>query len=353
MFGHVLVCLFCVLPLLLPATSFLCRKNNCGDCVNSRFVKCRWCKRDSKCHTPGAIATNPCKSAENIVQKSHCGNEFSHYDPDLSYKMLLLSAVAYDPVHPQQCLNNSLPSADFQLQTVVTKECDFLGDSCAGYVAVSHAVKAIVVAFRGSISLRQVLAEILETSLAPKETFFGGKVQTYWAKGFAKLWPSMGPKVKSVVSANPSYQLWVTGHSLGGAMASLASTWLAYYNVAPRKNIILYTFGMPRVGDYRYARQHDQLVNNSWRVVNYDDAVPHFPIVMGIPNMLFGPYHHGVEVFYSEKAVSVNSAHKECHGKPFNEDITCSFSIKKLSFERHSWYFSIPVGTFFKTKCIT
>ena len=94
MFGHVLVCFFCVLSLLLPATSFLCRKNNCGDCVNSRFIKCRWCKRDSKCHTPGAIATNPCKSAENIVQKSHCGNEFSYYDPDLSYKMLLLSAVA-------------------------------------------------------------------------------------------------------------------------------------------------------------------------------------------------------------------------------------------------------------------
>ena len=62
---------------------------------------------------------------------------------------------------------------------------------------------------------------------------------------------------------NPSYQIWVTEHSLGAAVASLASAWLAYHNIAPRKNIILYTFGMPRVGDYDYALQHDQLVNNN------------------------------------------------------------------------------------------
>ena len=90
-------------------------------------------------------------------------------------------------------------------------------------------------------------------------------------------------------------------------MASLASTWLAYYNVAPRKNIILYTFGMPRVGNYDYALQHDQLVNNSWRVVNDNDLAPHFPIVLSV-SIFSGPYHHGVEAFYSQEAISACSA---------------------------------------------
>ena len=321
--------------------------------MDSGFLKCRWCKRDNKCHMPGAIATNPCSRAENIVEKSHCADEQPHYDPELSYKMLLLSAAAYDPVDPQECLNNSLPSGKFKLQAVVTRTCDVFNNNCSGYVAVSHVLKVVVVAFRGSVNFVQALAEFVESLLAPMTKFFDGKVQAYWKRGFEELWQqSMEAEVKALVSKNPSYQIWVTGHSLGGAMASLASTWLAYYNIAPRKNIILYTFGMPRVGNYHYALQHDRLVNNSWRVVNDNDLIPHFPIVVGVPTVFYGPYHHGVEVFYSEVAVSVNSTHRECHGKPYNEDATCSFAEKHLSIKRHLTYFSIPVGGYFKTKCV-
>ena len=282
---------------------------------------------------------------------SHCSAEIPRYDPGLSYKMLLLSAVAFDSIHPQQCLDKSLPSAKFQLHTVVTRSCDFLNNKCSSYVAVSHAVRAVVIAFRGTVSYSQLFVEVLETSLVPKENFLkSGKVQSYWKRGFESLWNSIGPKVKALALENPSYQIWVTGHSLGAAMASLASAWLAYHNIAPRENIILYTFGMPRVGDYKYAMQHDKLVKNSWRVVNYDDIVPHLPPLIE-PDITSGPYHHGVEVFYSVVAVSVNSTHRECHGTPYDEDRTCSFSIKKLSIERHKKYFNVLVGTFFKSKC--
>ena len=112
-----------------------------------------------------------------------------------------------------------------------------------------------------------------------------------------------------------------------------------------------YTFGMPRVGDYDYALQHDQLVNNSWRVVNDDDLVPHFPTIASL-SIFNGLYHHGVEVFYSEEATSVNSPHKEFHGKPYNEDVTCSFSEIPRSIEKHKTYFSIPVGTFWEKDCV-
>ena len=303
-----------------------------------------------------AMAAAFCKRNNCIVEKSHSvaddGKRPLHYVPELSYKMLLLSAVAYDSILPQECLNNSLTSAKFHIQTVVTRNCDFLDNKCSGYVAVSHTVKAKVIAFRGSVGFDQILVEFLVTLLAPEETFLNGKVQTYWKRSFESLWQCMESKVKSLVSENPSYEIWVTGHSLGAAMASLASTWLAYYNIAPRKNIILYTFGMPRVGDYRYALQHDQLVKNSWRVVNSDDIVPHLPRLIE-SDISSGPYHHGVEVFYSEKAVSVNSAHRECHGRPVDEDKTCSrnqsFLNLRQSIARHKNYFSVYVGQFCKT----
>ena len=82
-----------------------------------------------------------------------------------------------------------------------------------------------------------------------------------------------------------------------------------------------------------------------------DDLVPHFPSVASV-SILNGPYHHGVEAFYSQEATSVYSPHKECHGKPYNEDATCSFSELTRSVEKHKTYFSIPVGTFWETDCV-
>ena len=343
---------FAIFLQLNVVVGIFCSYKNCKDCASNTSLgkTCRWCRRDNECHVYGAV-TNKCKRAENIVDPSRCGEKLPQYNPQLSFKMLLLSAAAYDPNDPQKCLDNSLPSDDFQKQHSVTEKCDFLDNQCSGYVAVSHTVNVIVIAFRGSECFEQAFIEFVEGLVSPKEAFLSeGEVQTYWKRGFEKLWPSMESKVKALIADNPSYKIWVTGHSLGGAMASLASAWLRYNNVASRDKIVSYTFGMPRVGNYDYALQHDQLVSDSWRVVNKDDAVPHFPSLASL-SITNGPYHHGVEAFYSEPATSVYSKHRECHGKPYNEDTTCSFS-EIPSFKRHKNYFGIPVGTFWETGCV-
>ena len=130
---------FAILLQLNEVVGSNCNSDNCRDCTsNTAFgFTCRWCRRDNECHTPGAFLTNPCKRAENIVDPFRCGEKFSHYDPGLSLKMLFLSAATYDPLHPQKCLDNSLPSADFQIQHIVTRKCDFSDNQCSGYVAVS------------------------------------------------------------------------------------------------------------------------------------------------------------------------------------------------------------------------
>ena len=40
----------------------------------------------------------------------------------------------------------------------------------------------------------------------------------------------------------------MTGHSLGGALASLASTLIIYEGETSKDDLMLYTFGQPRVG---------------------------------------------------------------------------------------------------------
>ena len=101
------------------------------------------------------------------------------------------------------------------------------------------------------------------------------------------------------------YGIWVIGHSLGGAIASLASTQLVHDYPEWQKQVHLYTFGMPRVGDYYYAFRHDKLVKNSWRVVNSNNAVPRLPWRRTYPfaNCNNGPNHHGIEFFLPQWCV--------------------------------------------------
>ena len=49
-------------------------------------------------------------------------------------------------------------------------------------------------------------------------------------------------------------KLWLTGHSLGGAMAGIAAI-QGDRNIA-RKAEALYTFGQPRVGNAQYVAPH-------------------------------------------------------------------------------------------------
>ena len=63
--------------------------------------------------------------------------------------------------------------------------------------------------------------------------------------------------------------VFITGHSLGGALATLAAA-----NLSGRSLATCYTFGAPRVGDKRFS---DCLRTPVYRVVNPLDTVPLVP----------------------------------------------------------------------------
>ena len=77
-------------------------------------------------------------------------------------------------------------------------------------------------------------------------------------------------------------RLFVCGHSLGGAMATLATSRLQH------KVWALYTFGSPRVGTRRFIKN---LYTKHFRVVNNNDIVTRVP-----PRLMF--YRHHGELVY-------------------------------------------------------
>eukprot|EP01084_Bolivina_argentea_P255208 429179_1 len=108
--------------------------------------------------------------------------------------------------------------------------------------------------------------------------------------------------VKDLISNNPSYKLFIAGHSLGGALANifLLDLYAEYYNsdilntLDPSK-FVVYTFGQPRTGNEGFA----QLINaifdyKYYRVVYSNDPVPQLP--PWIPP--FNYRHNGIEIHY-------------------------------------------------------
>lgn len=68
----------------------------------------------------------------------------------------------------------------------------------------------------------------------------------------------------------------MTGHSLGGALATHAAIQLLSENIPVDQ---FYTFGSPRVGDNKFSTWFDSYLktNNRFRVTHGRDPVPHLP----------------------------------------------------------------------------
>ncbi len=79
----------------------------------------------------------------------------------------------------------------------------------------------------------------------------------------------------NAVKANAT-TIWVTGHSLGAAVALLAALDLAKNVVAPLTPK-LYTFAGPRAGDDTFKNAFDAAIPHCYRVWNRWDIVPQVP----------------------------------------------------------------------------
>ena len=341
--------------------------SDCVSCTNHKTwsgENCRWCPRDLECHTRGSLL-HKSSTTENIKDPKDCDKiVYAQYDRNVAYKMVYLSALAYS-----DDVAKYIPKASevntFELVKQVTKLSG--GGLSSGFVAVSHSEKAIAIAFRGTQSYTQMLTEIICILTEPPTDFeAGGKVQEYFLSVFNVIWNDLRQYVNEEIKNNPSYKVWVTGHSLGAALASLASTLILYEGKTSRDNLMLYTFGQPRVGNYDYALAHDSLVPLSFRVTHYRDMIVHLPTchttVPGTPCIALGdwPYHHGKEIYYGNETMTKFSSYKTCEGLPHDEDLGCSNNptvwLKCLSgqlaqcINDHDQYFGVNVGIWWKTQ---
>lgn len=339
------------------------RAQNCslhGDCFSCTSRDCFWCPLDEKCYSePLPLNASQCGTEEFISSTKNCGNHlYEAYNAAVAYENVLLTA-ATDTNKSEECLQKLFPRKDYRIVATISVPCDdffFSYPNCYAYVGVNPSKKTIIVAYRGTKDVKQLVEEALVSLAFPKQPFeAGGLVQMYFYNAQLKLYNKIKYHVMALKSRYPDYRMLILGHSLGGAMASLASASFIYENVTQSDRLTLYTFGMPRVGNQQYARAHDRLVPNSYRLVHYRDIVVHLPMCGSLCSTHADyatdvPYHHGREVFYPTSNMTRGSQFRLCRG---DEDDSCSDGLISkypclidifTCFNYHRYYFGIRVS---------
>lgn len=132
----------------------------------------------------------------------------------------------------------------------------------------------IILAFRGTSSKQNMKTDISVVTATllngiPTKLSVQNKLRqnTEWLrskvhKGFLAAYPSISERVLSIVEmlySDQSRPIFLTGHSLGGALTTLSSLDI------PPSDIAVSTFGSPRVGNFKFRKIYNQLVPTHWK----------------------------------------------------------------------------------------
>ena len=261
--------------------------------------------------------------------------------------------------------------------------------------------KQLVLSFRGTeqIKVKDVLTDInlVQTKFFPEKVVATSQndsenelceqlAEVLCHKGFLSAFRSIEPALLQLLEMvitsdggndntekcacdSESWDVYITGHSLGGALASLAAFDLARigqgcYGAGPsfertreegdktlyhklfgekwsdpalgllskagaRKklfvsalqeaNLVVYTYGAPRVGNMRFSQLSDRLAPHSFRIINQNDVVPRVPR-SSASNRVLEYSHAGRTVAILSRSSSLNAGthDPDCDPDPYS-----------------------------------
>ncbi|KAJ7731801.1 Alpha/Beta hydrolase protein [Mycena maculata] len=166
----------------------------------------------------------------------------------------------------------------------------------------------LILAFRGTVTEKEWIRNYLALPIISLNYWFGSAIHTGFYTGFNRAMPSIRSLVRELkILKDPNTPVYYTGHSLGGAYATLLAARLLVNPTGEKKERVdtpainfkgLYTFGAPRVGNRAFTKAFEDArakyptgKPDVLRFVNGDDIVTKVPpLCMGYRHVGYVPW---------------------------------------------------------------
>ena len=233
------------------------------------------------------------------------------FDLELAIELGELALVAYE--QRIQCINSgkgaiTVPSP-YKLEEVIFEPVSsFFNDTCKdddGVIPIAFIATEgdnIYVSFRGTANISDAISDVDALQIPYDFVPNGGNV----ALGFLDVYglDASNPIVSTILAKLDELtmtgnfnNLFITGHSLGAALAFLAFPDFSQ-NVGMIDSVTMYNFAGPAVGDSQFVSTYEaieSLNRISFRIVNTNDLIPMLP-PQGLDCFLFSYEHVDGEV---------------------------------------------------------
>ncbi len=200
-------------------------------------------------------------------------------------KLAMLAYIDFEDDEKRKILEGMLEHGRVKLvETIAIGETEAM---------VAETDKFVVVAFRGTASRSDIRTDIQARLNVARVAVDGRPVRVH--SGFYCAFRKVEAKLRDLLLAlDPDKAIYLTGHSLGGALALVAAAAFGGNDRLGDRIAAVYTYGAPRVGGRDFP---DVVKAPHYRVVNSGDVVPLVP-----PNWLTGYVHTGTPILLKENA---------------------------------------------------
>ncbi|KAF5465816.1 hypothetical protein F2P56_015788 [Juglans regia] len=248
---------------------------------------------------------NPIKLEDDVDVRHSTSEKLSSsrngpvVDEKRAEEMKALFSTAETAMEAWAMLATSLGHPSF-IKSEFEKICFLDNASTDTQVAIwrDFARRRLVIAFRGTEQARwkdlRTDLMLVPAGLNPERIGGDFKQEVQVHSGFLSAYDSVRTRIISLIKSaighiddlsEPllKWHVYVTGHSLGGALATLLALELSSSQLAKCRaiSVTMYNFGSPRVGNKKFAEVYNRKVKDSWRVVNHRDIIPTVPRLMG------------------------------------------------------------------------
>ncbi|KAH6573127.1 hypothetical protein BASA60_006206 [Batrachochytrium salamandrivorans] len=209
------------------------------------------------------------------------------------------------------------------------------GKNTAGIVAIQPSSKTIVVAFRGAVEFSDWIINIrFKKRSAPwlndgvvstnrKRVPFPNNLEIHsgFQSAYLDIRSLMMAGIRTAQKKYPGFKLVFTGHSLGGALASLAAADYVNHESGDTSYVSVYSYGEPRIGNSQWADWFDNLPLASYRVTSQSDPVPR------LPPYIMGYRHTKQEYFITSDKVTETCTNSGVAGETTDCSTETLFSV--------------------------